>query len=581
MFGRRRSREIAPDEIFLDSSNLPSLDSAQMEGRVESPVSPTPLVGVGMVFALGVCAFLYQTFSLQIVQGAEFSEISRENRLDRSILFAPRGHIYDRTGEQIAWNEALTAEEELASTTPREVTDFPRRRYYEQDGLAHILGFVRYPRQDQSGVWWREDYSGVSGAELLFDTELRGSNGSSLLETDARGGIRRQHIVVPTQIGKDITLTIDAAVQSKLHTQLAQHAENNNFKGGAAVIIDVHSGELLALTSFPEYDNEAFTEGNTAAVTAAHESARTPLLNRAIAGLYAPGSIVKPLFAAAALQESIIAPEKSILSTGQLTVPNPYNPDKPSVFRDWKAHGWVDMRRAIAVSSDVYFYTIGGGVPGQKGLGITKLDDYSRAFGLGSLTGIALKGEVEGVIPTPEWKKQVFGEDEEWRLGDTYITSIGQFGFQITPIQAARFTAALANGGKLLTPHIIPGELQEIAVGIDDEYLQVAREGMHSAVADGGTAAALNIAGIEIAAKTGTAEVGERNQFMNSWVVGFWPAAEPRYAFAVVLEKAPAGTLSGASPGLRPFFEWLITEKPEYVGKEEDLTPDEGGVPSE
>ena len=167
------------------------------------------------------------------------------------------------------------------------------------------------------------------------------------------------------------------------------------------------------------------------------------------------------------------------------------------------------------------------------------------------------------MIPTPEWKKEMF-EGDEWRLGDTFITAIGQFGFQITPLQAVRFTAALA-GGELLTPRIAPGPVTAAPVGITEEHLQVAREGMRDAVVDGGTAAALNIAGIEIAGKTGTAEVGERKQFMNSWVVGFWPASEPKYAFAVVLERAPAGTLSGASPGMRAFFEWLIAEKPEYV----------------
>jgi cell division protein FtsI/penicillin-binding protein 2 len=172
--------------------------------------------------------------------------------------------------------------------------------------------------------------------------------------------------------------------------------------------------------------------------------------------------------------------------------------------------------------------------------------------------------------------QEIFGEDEPWRLGDTYITSIGQFGFQITVLQAVRFVSAIANGGTLVTPHVrqkprsllFAFESSEHSVGISDDYLRVAREGMRDAVSshwESRTARALDMSGIEIAAKTGTAELGERNQFMNSWVVGFWPASNPKYAFAVVLEKAPAGTLSGAAPAMRGFFEWLIHNKKEYV----------------
>jgi len=555
MWRKRKVHEIQPDEIFLDSSNLPSLDAARLEGKVERPISRIPVVSIGIVFGAIMIAFVGQAFSLQVVDGETYAQISRENRLAREVIFAPRGRILDRMGLPIAWNDAHGA-------TSSEET-FPRRSYSREPGLAHILGFVRYPSRDEKGIWWREEYAGVSGIELSFDADLHGQNGAILVERDARGTIQREHIVVPPVEGDDITLTIDSAVQSKLGSTMSAHAEKNGFRGGAALIIDVESGELLAITSFPEYSNQAFTDGDSALIDAANQDARTPLLNRAVAGLYAPGSIVKPMFAAAALQEGIISPQKEILSTGALTVPNPYNPGKPSVFRDWRAHGYTDMRRAIAVSSDVYFYTIGGGFGGQEGLGITRIDDYARRFGLGELTGIPLGGELKGVIPTPEWKKEMFDGDE-WRLGDTFITAIGQFGFQMTPLQAVRFTAALASGN-LLTPRIIPGPPISKPIGIDAEHLRVAQEGMRDAVIAGGTAAALNISGIEIAAKTGTAEVGERKQYMNSWVVGFWPAERPKYAFAVVLERAPAGTLSGASPGMRAFFEWLIAEKPEYV----------------
>ncbi|MCR4281272.1 MAG: penicillin-binding transpeptidase domain-containing protein, partial [Candidatus Kaiserbacteria bacterium] len=296
---------------------------------------------------------------------------------------------------------------------------------------------------------------------------------------------------------------------------------------------------------------------------------RTPMLNRAVAGAYTPGSIVKPIFASAALNEGIISPDKQILSTGAISIPNPYDKSNPSIFRDWAVHGLVDMRMALAVSSDEYFYTIGGGYGEQQGLGINRLDEYARRFGLGTSTGIAILGEVSGVIPTPEWKAKIFGPDDPWRIGNTYHTAIGQYGFQLTPLQAVRFVSAIANGGRLMKPQLIASSTPEYSdVGIPDSYLQIVREGMRLAVTSGrkdATVKYLNISGIRMAGKTGTAQLGARNESMNAWFIGFWPAENPRFAVATVLENAPAGTLSGAGPAMLPFFQWLIANKPEYV----------------
>lgn len=570
MWGRfRRNRfrdvhEIAPDEIFLDSTNLPGYDPVQFEARVVKPVSTRSIFAVGVIFVLVALLFGYRAFSLQVAHGDTYAAISRENTLEHSIVFATRGIIYDRTKKEIAWNEA-----QITPTSTEASSTFALRKYIGAPGFSVLVGFLQYPKADAKGKWWRDYYSGVSGLELSLDDTLKGRNGSTMVETDAHGHVERANIVVPPVNGSDVTLSIDADVQTKLFTVLSQHASQMRFQGGAAVIMDVRTGEILALTSFPEYDHQAFTDGNNAEVKSASNDPRTPLLNRAVAGLYTPGSIVKPIFAAAALNEKIISPDTQILSKGALTLPNPYDPKNPSVFRDWTVHGWVDMRTAIAVSSDEYFYTIGGGFGGQPGLGVAKLDDYARRFGLGSKTGISLRGEQEGVIPTPAWKAKVFGENDPWRIGDTYHTAIGQYGFQITPLQAVRFVAAIANGGKLLTPHIIAGAAPEFTdVGIPDEYLQIVREGMRMAVTSprpDATVKALNIGGIQIAAKTGTAQLGYHNESMNSWSVGFWPADNPHYAYAVVLEKAPAGTASGAAPGLAPFFYWLIANKPQYV----------------
>lgn len=571
-FRRRKIREIAPEDIFLDSSNLPGHNEKQFEGRVERPVSNFAILCVGACFAFIAFVFGAQAFNLQILKGDVYADTSRKNRLDRSVIFATRGVIVDRNGIELAWNEAQTLAQSAAAGTAAAVatsSKFALRRYSDMPGLAHILGFVRYPKSDATGAWWREEYTGISGAELAFDDILQGKNGSTMIESDAVGKVERTNIVSPPRNGGEIALSIDAEIQSQLHKALSSHAARNKFQGGAGVIMDVRTGEILAIVSFPEYDIEAFADGKSDVIREAHTDSRTPLLNRAVSGLYTPGSIIKPIFAIAALSEGIISSDKKILSTGAITIPNPYDPSKPSVYRDWTVHGWVDMREAIAVSSDEYFYTIGGGHGGQRGLGIRKLDEYARIFGLGAPTGIPLLGEASGIIPTPEWKESVFGKDDPWRLGNTYHTAIGQYGFQITPLQAVRYTATIANGGNLLTPQLLASSTpQAVKLDVPDEYLKVVRDGMRMAVTSNrrdATVKALNLRSIQIAGKTGTAQTGARNQSMNSWSVGFWPADDPKYAYAAVLEKAPAGTLSGASPALVPFFQWLAVNKPQYV----------------
>ncbi|OGG60962.1 hypothetical protein A3C86_00080 [Candidatus Kaiserbacteria bacterium RIFCSPHIGHO2_02_FULL_49_16] len=567
-------REIAPDEIFLDSSNLPSHNERQFEGRVEQPIGGRAIWSAGIVFIIISIVFSVRTYNLQITHGTEFSDISRNNRLDRSLIFATRGLIYDRTGRELAWNESPLSIRSDVAIDSATSSVFALRKYSSLPGLSHLIGFIRYPKADANGTWWREEYAGISGVELSFDSVLQGKNGNTMREIDAREHIVRENLISPARNGADIKLSIDAEVQSELYKILSSHAIANRFNGGASVIMNVHSGEILALASFPEYDHTAFTEGNTRAVRDAINNPRTPMLNRAVAGAYTPGSIIKPIFAAAALKEEIISPDKQILSTGAIKIPNPYDPTRPSIFKDWAVHGLVDMRTAIAVSSDEYFYTIGGGYGGQKGLGINRIDEYARNFGLATSTGIALWGEVSGVIPTPEWKESVFGKDDPWRIGDTYNTAIGQYGFQITALQAVRFVSAIANGGRLLTPQLLAqsdnasSTASYISTGVSDEYLEVAREGMRLAVVStrkDATVKSLNIGGIRIAAKTGTAQTGVNNESMNSWSVGFWPAENPRYAYATVLEKAPAGTLAGASPAMLPFFQWLIVNKPEYI----------------
>jgi penicillin-binding protein 2 len=545
--------EIDPENIFLDASNLGNFDTNRMEGRVEYPVSRRALVVLGVAFTITAAIFSGRAYYLQVQEGGRFATIAKENSIARSLVFAERGIIYDRTGKELAWNE------------PGE--SFATRAYSDLSGLAHVLGYVRYPKADSRGLWWRTEYSGVAGAEYVFDDVLSGTNGEEMVEVDALGKVTRGYLINPPKNGKPMTLSIDAELTSVLHDILARHITNNRFLGGASIIMDVTTGEIIAITSVPEFSPQLLTNGEGDAIRSYTQDSRTPFLDRAIGGAYTPGSIVKPLFASAALNEHTITPLQSIFSPGYISIPNPYDPSNPTIMKDWRAHGWTNMRQAIAVSSDVYFYAIGGGYQNQPGLGISRLDSYAHRYGLGEMTGIVLPGEVEGLVPTPEWKESIFGDDP-WRLGDTYNTSIGQYGFQVTPVQMVRAVGAIANGGDLMVPQIVASSTPETtALGIPDEYLSVVREGMRLAVSDSsvGTARAINVSGMELAGKTGTAEVGSRKQYMNSWVIGFWPASNPKYAFATVLEKAPAGTLSGAAPSMNPFFYWLLQNRREMA----------------
>ena len=244
---RKRVREIAPDEIFLDSSNLPEYESSQFEGRVVPGLSRRATLSIGAVFCLLVLAFGGRAFSLEVLSGNSYAQISKDNTLRQSVLFATRGLILDRNGKELAWNEAAPSTDGAASTS----TPFALRQYTTDPGFSDLLGFVTYPKADKSGDWWRTDYSGMAGIELSFDGELQGQNGSQIVETDAHGVVQRQNIIAPPQNGQDLTLSIDANLQTELYTMLWQHAKDQGFQGGAAVIMDVHTGQILALTSFP------------------------------------------------------------------------------------------------------------------------------------------------------------------------------------------------------------------------------------------------------------------------------------------------------------------------------------------
>ncbi len=552
-----KGREIDPDEIFLDSQNLPAFDRHQFEGRLERPISRRVIMFVGMVFALVLCAVLGKSFALQITDGETYAAKSEQNRLRDTLIFGERGVITDIRGKLLAWNEHDDADPE-----------FSKRKYLEQPGLAHVLGFLKYPSKDKSGFYYKADFEGIDGVEKYWNEYIAPQHGLKIVETDAKGAVLSESVLRPPKGGESLQLSIDARIESKLYELMESLAAEKKFTGGAGVIMDVETGELLSLVSYPEYDSQTMTDGSDrAAIARFVQDTGKPFLNRATDGLYTPGSIIKPFLALGALEEGIIAPETTILSTGALTLPNPFDPAHPSIFKDWKAHGLVDMRKAIAESSDEYFYQIGGGFEKQPGLGIGNIEKYMRYFGFGQEPGDNDFFGAAGVIPDPEWKKANFNGDA-WRIGDTYHSAIGQYGFQVTPLQAVRATAALANGGKLLTPRLVHEDgaaPQFTVIPIKPSSFDIVRAGMRDAVEPGGTANGLLMPGLDVAAKTGTAELGTQKLYVNSWVIGFFPYEKPRYAFAVMMERGPHDNTIGGLYIMRQLLEWMQAAAPEYL----------------
>ncbi len=567
---KKKKKKIDFEEIFIDSSNLPLFNQGRMEGRMELPITAYSIGIVAVVFVLIALWFLTRIYTLQVIQGEYFKNISENNSFDRTVIIAERGIIHDRNGELLAWNE------------PDEhgVHSFPVRAYTDILGLGQVIGYVSYPMKDSRGFYFRTEYIGINGIEATFNEILSGDNGYKVIEIDALGTVIAEHIVHAPVSGQAVTLSVDLFLSEAMYNIIKEASYDAGFLGGAAAIMDIHTGEIIAMTSYPSYDPEVMSDGNDVERIEQYISdPRFPFLNKVFAGVYVPGSVVKPFVAYAALAEGVITKDTIIDSNGVLVIPNPYHPDKPSRFVDWRTHGQMTIREALAYSSNVFFYIIGGGLPqiavpqagldyAMPGLGISKLNEYFKLFGFGRKTGIALANEQDGTVPSPEWKREVF--DEVWRLGNTYHSAIGQFGWQSTPLQMLVAYSALANGGKFLVPHVVKGtEPEYVQKELDEDILKIINESLHKAtVAERGTALALGRQVISIAAKSGTAETGDGNQYVNSWASGFFPYENPKYAFVLMMEQAPRDNTLGATTIMGYVIEWMEENTPRYLGIE-------------
>ena len=518
-----------------------------------------------------------------VAAAVHLSEEEIGNILEREQSSDPNQSILIK--QNLSREEALVFLERAGAASGFRVVNAPIRDYKDSFVFSHLIGYVgkvnaeEYLDKREEGYHYN-DSIGKTGLELIYEDDLRGTFGQRQVEVDARGAIQKVFGEKVAQPGKNLYLNIDAPLQKKLYETLSNRIIGTGRKSGAAIAMNPQNGRILALVSFPGFDNNLFAEGISAEDFKRLESDKSrQLFNRAVAGTYPPGSTVKPMVAAAALNEGIVNERTIIEDKGYIVIPNIYGgPDFFFYGYNRVGLGRMDVRSAIAFSSDIYFYVSGGGYEAQKidGLGIDRLAEYFRKFKLGEPLGIDLPGEASGLVPTLAWKKEYFAGDEalsRWYLGDTYHVSIGQGDLLATPLQVLSWTVTLANGGTIWRPFIVDrvedqdgrviqkNEPQSLgALDIDQKNLEIVREGMRQVVTDG-TAKSLQQLPITSAGKTGTAQFDAKNLLRtHAWFTAFAPYENPEIAIVVLIEDGGEGGTNSV-PVAREVLDWWARER--------------------
>jgi penicillin-binding protein 2 len=445
--------------------------------------------------------------------------------------------------------------------------------------VSHVLGYTGVISDSElsraGSTYDPQDFIGKSGVELEYESYLRGLNGSRQVEVDAAGRVVKLLGDVEPEPGNVVQLNVDMELQKTLYEQFQKAAPNVK---GAAVALDPRTGQVLALLSLPGFNSNLFAPGiSSADYQKLLTDSNLPLFNRAIAGTYPPGSVIKPVGAVAGLEEGTITENTVIVDRGSLNIPNQYNPNISYQFRGWKLSGLGPMtvRSAIAESSDIFYYVLAGGHPSSPvaGLGAEKLADYYRKFALGRLTGIDLDGEKAGRVADPNWKATRYASDPisaKWYLGDTYHISIGQGDMLATPLQVALWTSAIANGGTVYKPQVVHQVLgQNGQVLLDNkpsvliqnsfkpETMRVVQEGMRENVtSDSGSGRTLRSLPITSAGKTGTSQFdGSDPSRTHAWYTAYAPYENPEITIAVLVEAGGEGH-AVAVPVVRETLRW-------------------------
>jgi penicillin-binding protein 2 len=408
----------------------------------------------------------------------------------------------------------------------------------DEKAFSHLIGYTGLVEKEdlnKNNNLIFQDEIGKTGLEFQYDDYLRGKNGKEIAYMNAKMEIKEKELVIQPEMGKTLNTFIDSEFQEYFYKRLSEQIDFLNAKAGIGLAVNPQNGEILALTNVP-----SFELNNIASYL---DSENNPFFNRAVSGLYSPGSTIKPLVGVAILEEGVVDPQKSFLSTGQLVVPNPYDPDNPSIFKDWKRQGWVNLYSALAKSSNVYFYIVGGGFGDQEGLGISRLNYWWKEFNLDKKTQIDLPNEGIGFLPNSKWKEKKYNED--WRIGDTYNVSIGQGQLLITPLELINYISAIANGGNIYKLRVSQTEEKSLIKKIEniEDSLEEVRLGMKNVVdKEYGTAYYLNSLPFDVAAKTGTSQVA--NNKTNALFTGYAPYDNPEIAILVLIEDATEGGLN-------------------------------------
>lgn len=577
------------------------------------------------VFALLALRVLY----MQVVKNGYYSELARENRIRYVEIKAPRGLIFDRNGKILVQNipsfdavmipadlpkelgertaavretasilqmndqnlEAIAGSSDSSSLKPvlikeniseEEVLVFSEkksglrgfhlektaiRKYEDGSVFSPVMGYTGKITSAELGKfedYLMTDYVGKAGLELSYEKYLRGVDGRQKAEVDSAGNAKKDLGIDSPVKGNDLKLSLDADLQRKLQDELQEKLNETKTKTASAVAIDPRNGEVLAMVNLPRYDNNLFAKGISAEdYSALMNDPEIPMFNRAISGEYPPGSTFKPLVAAAALEEKVINSGTTVDCHGGMHIGS-YN------FPDWKTHGITDVRKAIAESCDVFFYSVGGGWEGISGLGMDRMKKYADLFGLGQPLGIDIPGEASGLVPDESWKEKKFGE--RWYIGDDYHSAIGQGFITVTPLQLANYTAAVANGGVVYRPHLVDtivktdrteekNEPKILKKGfISSSNLEIVREGMRQTVAsEQGSGNQLNDLKVAVAGKTGTAQFGSEGK-THGLFVSFAPYDNPEIAMVVLAEGGGEGH-STAVPVTKEVYKWYFEDR--------------------
>ena len=541
--------------------------------------------GIKLVLLAALTVFVLLLWSFQVTHGPAYWTKAQRGIAQTEIIPAARGRLLDRTGRvlvqdetewqvQVSSDAPAEARRRLArlcreGSVPwtgegpvREAPAWLRVRLREDplDGVTlvpvshrrgpgplapHALG--RVGRMDPA-QWAHygplgykmDELVGQDGAEAAFESLLRGTPGQNLIETDTNGTVTEVHCLQTAQPGQNVTLTLDWDLQEAAQEALSEFLDTHpQATGGAAAVLDVRDGGVLALASQPGYDPETFSENYSAlASDPAH-----PVMNRAVQGLYAPGSTFKLVTAAAALEEGILTPETKILDTGRYTY---YKTPQPQCWlyrQEGRTHGLENVREAIRDSCNLFFYDAG------RRVGIERLEQYAHALGLGEPTGIELSGEPSGVVAGPEYTHSL---GKTWYEGNVLSAAIGQENNRFTPLQLAHMTATLASGGTRWQVHLLrqagreeplaPKKLGEISFA--PENLEAIQTGMEEVTRTGSLSQAFRDLPFRAAAKTGSAQVAGA-ETSNAVLVCFAPYDDPILALAVVVEQGGSGSALG------------------------------------